>query len=291
MFVEKKKEEVSLSGADMMELLQAVQKKGAAFRFKAAGSSMRPSICHNDMITVSPLKGILPFPGEVVAFRHPQTDRLILHRVVRKKQDTFFIKGDNLREIDSHIPKENILGVVTKVERKGRAIFWPDRFRHRFLAKLYFKGYLTRMNMRQGLMTFLRFIVTSLQQIPFYSWAARGLFHLKSFKIDYYLDSDSHSIIHPGTAFGKGLDESELENVCLPLQEESLTQWSITLRVDNRPAATLNIFRPPGDFSTGSWRLEKPQVRIRYRGLGFEEILVKQVKRILKHKNSKNNGN
>ncbi len=160
MFVEKKKEEVSLSGQDMMELLHAVQKKGAAFRFKATGSSMSPSICNDDMITVSPLKGILPFSGEVVAFRHPQTDRLILHRVVLKRQNAFLIKGDNLREIDSHIPIENVLGVVTKVERKGRAIFWPDRFRHRFLAKLYFKGYITYLNIRRRLKTIFRFTLT-----------------------------------------------------------------------------------------------------------------------------------
>jgi hypothetical protein len=160
MLVDKKKEEVFLSGPDIMELLRAVQKKGAAFRFKATGSSMRPCICNNDMITVSPLKGIPPFPGEVVAFRHPQTDRLILHRVVRKREHSFFIKGDNIQVIESLIPEENILGVVTKVERQGKAIFWPDRFHYRFLAKCYFKGYMTYINIRRGLKTILRFILT-----------------------------------------------------------------------------------------------------------------------------------
>ena len=120
---------------------------------------MRPCILNNDMVTVSPLKGILPFVGEVVAFRHPHTNRLILHRVVRKRENSFFIKGDNLRVIDSHIPEENILGVVTKVERKSRAIFWPDRFRHRILAKRYFKGYISYLNIRRGLKTILRIIL------------------------------------------------------------------------------------------------------------------------------------
>jgi hypothetical protein len=281
MFVEKKKEKVSLSGSDMTELVRAVHEKGAVFRFKPTGSSMKPSICNNDMITVSPLKGIPPCPGEVVAFRHPQADRLILHRVIRKSQNSFFIKGDNLREIDSHIPMKNVLGVVTKVERKGRAIFWPDRFRHRFLTRLYFRGYLTRMNIRQGLRIFLRCVVTSLQQIPFYSRTARRLLYLKPFKIDYYLESDSHSIASSNKVFGNGLDESELENFRLPVKEKSLMRWSISLRINNRPAATLNIFRTPGDLSTGNWRFEKPQARIRYGGLGFEEILVQQAERIL----------
>jgi len=155
---EKKKEEVSLSGPDMIELVRTVHERGAAFRFKATGSSMRPCICNNDMVTVSPLKGILPSSGEVVAFRHPQRDRLILHRVIRKRENSFFIRGDNLRGIDSHIPLKNVLGVVTKVERKGRTIFWPDRFRHRFLTKFYFKGYITYINIRYGLKTLRRAI-------------------------------------------------------------------------------------------------------------------------------------
>jgi hypothetical protein len=156
----KEREEVSISGPDMMELLRTVHEKGAAFRFKATGSSMRPCIRNNDMVTVSPLKGIPPFVGEVVAFRHPHTNRLILHRVVRKREHSFFIKGDNLRVIDSHIPGENILGVVTTVERKGKAILWPDRFRHRFLAKRYFKGYIFYLNIRRGLKAILRFILS-----------------------------------------------------------------------------------------------------------------------------------
>jgi signal peptidase I len=160
-----KKEEVSLSGSDMMELLRTVHEKGAAFRFKAAGSSMRPSIRNNDMVTVSPLKGIPPFVGEVVAFQHPHTNRLILHRVVRKGENSFFIKGDNLRVIDSHVPGENILGVVTRVERKDKAIFWPDRFRHRFLARCYFKGYITYLHIRHRVKIILRFILTKINSM------------------------------------------------------------------------------------------------------------------------------
>jgi hypothetical protein len=157
-FAENKKEELSIIGTAVMELLRAVHEKGAAFRFKAAGVSMTPSICNNDVITISPLEEIPPFVGEVVAFRHPRTGRLLIHRVVRKKQGTFFIRGDSLRYTDSHIPRENILGVVTAVERQGRVLFWPDRFQHPFWARLYFRGYLAFMEMRFRLKAILRFI-------------------------------------------------------------------------------------------------------------------------------------
>jgi len=158
-FAENKKEELSITGTAAMELLRAVHEKGASFRFKAAGLSMTPSICNHDVITVSPLEKIPPFVGEVVAFRHPRTDRLLIHRVVRKKQGAFFIRGDSLRYTDSHIPRENILGVVTAVERRGRRLFWPDRFHHPFWAKLYFRGYLAYREIRFRLKSALRFIL------------------------------------------------------------------------------------------------------------------------------------
>ena len=161
---ENKKEELSLPGSAVMELLHAVHEKGAAFRFKAAGLSMTPAICNNDVITISPLEEIPPFVGEVVAFRHPRTDRLLIHRVVRKKQGTFFIRGDRLRQTDSYIPRENILGVVTAVERQGRVLFWPNRFRHPFWARLYFRGCLVYIIMRFHLKAALRFILKCLQK-------------------------------------------------------------------------------------------------------------------------------
>jgi hypothetical protein len=147
-----------------MELLGAVHEKGAAFRFKAAGLSMTPSICNHDVITISPLEGIPPFVGEVVAFRHPRTGRLLIHRVVRKKQGTFFIRGDSLRYTDSHIPRENILGVVTAVERQGRVLFWPNRLQHPFRARLYFRGYLAYREIRFRLKAALRFIFKRLRK-------------------------------------------------------------------------------------------------------------------------------
>lgn len=155
-FIKKSQDEVYICGADMAELISAVQKKGASFRFKATGSSMRPSIRSNDILTISPLQGIPPFTGEVTAFRHPRSNRLILHRIVKKKGISYSIRGDNQRLTDAHIPQENILGIVTRVERKGRARFWPDRFDRPILARLYFRGYLVYLHLRRILKFLLR---------------------------------------------------------------------------------------------------------------------------------------
>ena len=47
--------ELSLSGANLLKLMKDVHMKGGSLRFTAKGYSMKPSIRHNDIITVSPV--------------------------------------------------------------------------------------------------------------------------------------------------------------------------------------------------------------------------------------------
>ena len=120
-------EGISLSAPVIMELIEAVHEKGASFRFQAKGYSMTPSIRNGDVITVSPLRNIVPRRGDVVAFRHPERPQMLVHRVLHTQIKKYFIKGDNCPEADGWIVAENILGVITKVERQGKARFWPNR--------------------------------------------------------------------------------------------------------------------------------------------------------------------
>jgi len=118
---------ISLSAPVIMELIEAVHEKGASFRFQAKGYSMTPAIRDGDVITVSPLKDIMPCRGDVLAFRHPERPQMLVHRVLHTMARKYFIKGDNCPEADGWIPAENILGLISKVERQGRARFWPNR--------------------------------------------------------------------------------------------------------------------------------------------------------------------
>ncbi|HNS82318.1 MAG TPA: S26 family signal peptidase [Methanolinea sp.] len=134
-------DEIALSSAALLELLMAVHEKGADFRFRATGTSMYPTIRDGDIITVSPLGGIKPGVYEVVAFRHPGNGKLVVHRVLALSPDSFVAGGDNSQS-DGTIPCSHLLGVVTKVERNGSPLFWPDKRRYPFLAKVYFQtGY------------------------------------------------------------------------------------------------------------------------------------------------------
>ncbi|MEI6102810.1 MAG: GNAT family N-acetyltransferase [Methanothrix sp.] len=114
--------EDNLSMKALVELLSAVTEKGKSFRFRAAGISMIPFIKNMDVITVSPMPSGRPVVGDVVAFLLPETEKLAVHRIIDKRNDSYIIKGDNVPEPDGLIPSQNVIGLVTKVERNGHRV-------------------------------------------------------------------------------------------------------------------------------------------------------------------------
>ena len=115
--------EFSLTAAVLMELIQAAVGRGARLRFKACGFSMCPFIRNEDVLTVAPLNGASPGLGDVVAFRRPDTGKLVIHRIVGKKGSSYLIKGDNALEADGLVTSAEIAARVVKVERGSRRVF------------------------------------------------------------------------------------------------------------------------------------------------------------------------
>jgi hypothetical protein len=125
----------------LVELVKEVLGKGVECRLQVKGYSMSPFIKDNDVVTISPISDVLPGFGDVTAFIHPKTERLLIHRVVWKSGDAYLLKGESALEPDGLIKKENILGLVTKVERKGKRIFLglgPERFLIALLTRTNF---------------------------------------------------------------------------------------------------------------------------------------------------------
>lgn len=146
----KKGNELSLSEPALRGLLQDVLAKGVPFRFKAKGFSMRPFIEDGDVITVVPFSPPEAHSGDVVAFIDPRVDRLAVHRIVAKSDEGILMRGDNLPEEDGIVPMDNLLGLVTKVERQGQEVslgLGPER---RLVAFLSRKGYLLRLRALLG---------------------------------------------------------------------------------------------------------------------------------------------
>ena len=120
-----------LSGAALGELSRAVLERGVSFRFRAMGGSMYPLIENGDVLTVVPLGRRALSPGDVVEFVHPGHGGLRVHRVVGRRNGACLVQGDGVSEPDGWIPRENILGRVTEISRRGRRIRFglgPERF-------------------------------------------------------------------------------------------------------------------------------------------------------------------
>jgi signal peptidase I len=139
--LEYRDEGISLSAPVVMDLIEAVHEKGASFRFQARGFSMTPAIRDGDIITVSPLKNLLPRRGDVLTFRHPDRPQMLVHRVLRKKGNDFLIKGDNCSAADGWIPADHILGLITRVERHSKSRFWPNRSEPSFWTNYFLLFY------------------------------------------------------------------------------------------------------------------------------------------------------
>jgi hypothetical protein len=105
-----------LSGRDVANLLKSTCAKGIPFKFTAPGLSMAPFICNGDSLTIDPiLNGKTITEGDIVAFITPDEGRLIVHRMIKKKQGQYLIKGDNVYLTDGLYKQEHIYGSVTKI--------------------------------------------------------------------------------------------------------------------------------------------------------------------------------
>ncbi len=138
-------EGLALSGAALLELLQAVLAKGAPFRFRATGPSMFPFIRDGDVVTVASLQGTRPQCGEVVACIRPRQDRLVVHRVIGRRGNSYLVRGDAASGVDGLVQELDILGRVMRIERRGAQVrigLGPERY---VIAILVRSGLLARV--------------------------------------------------------------------------------------------------------------------------------------------------
>ncbi len=119
-------------------LVKDILSRGAECRFQAKGHSMSPFIKDGDIVTISPLTHSSPGLGDVVAFNPPGNEMLMIHRVVEKRNNDYYVRGDNLLEMDGLVQAKDILGYVNKVERDGKNVrvgLGPERFLIAFLNR------------------------------------------------------------------------------------------------------------------------------------------------------------
>lgn len=127
---------LEISGEQLQELLGAVLSRGRPLRFRARGFSMCPLVQDQDVVTISPLAGQAPCIGDIVACRHPQSRRPIVHRVRAVRADGLLVQGDSAPLSDGLIPPDDVLGLLTLAERDGVVIYQARNDRSTAIRRL-----------------------------------------------------------------------------------------------------------------------------------------------------------
>ena len=121
---------LEISREQLQELLDAVLSRGRPLRFRARGFSMGPLVRDRDAITISPLAGRAPCTGDIIACRHPQGRRVVVHRVRAVRAGGLLVQGDSASLPDGLIPLDDVLGLLTLAERDGVVVYRARNDRH-----------------------------------------------------------------------------------------------------------------------------------------------------------------
>lgn len=105
---------------DLMPVVRAALARGQHVRMTVYGRSMFPFVRHGDVVEIAPMPDA-PVLGTVLLVRL-KDERYRMHRVVAQHGARWLLRGDNHDRPDDFVTRENLLGVVTRVERNGRTV-------------------------------------------------------------------------------------------------------------------------------------------------------------------------
>lgn len=110
-----------------MERILAVMETGAAAPLVISGNSMSPFLVHGrDTVFLTPPPESLK-TGDMIFYRR-DSGAYVLHRICAVEADAYCLIGDAQREKEHGIRRDQILGLVTAVRRKGKLLkkgsFW-----------------------------------------------------------------------------------------------------------------------------------------------------------------------
>ena len=119
--IEKANSEHNVRLNDMFPIIEEKLKSGGDVIFKPRGVSMLPLIRQGlDSVRVSPVKAE-PQVGDVIFYRRPD-GRFVLHRIIGRDSLGYILCGDNQWIKEHGVKLQWIIGVMSAVERDGKAV-------------------------------------------------------------------------------------------------------------------------------------------------------------------------
>jgi len=141
--------EVGLASPNILELARLELTKKRPFRLQVSGSSMSPSICDGDYVTVEPTVSQKIRLGDIILLASISNTALV-HRVTKIEErngvSVLITRGDAANGQDVPIPISHVLGRVTLIERKDKLVNLNNPF-NRLLSRFY--NFINRFRRRQ----------------------------------------------------------------------------------------------------------------------------------------------
>jgi hypothetical protein len=245
--------------------------------FRAQGTCMYPTVRPGDVLRIQSRPAANVEVGDIAVCRAP--DYLFGHRVIAKgEQDgrAYIVTRPDRARAGSDAPTfdGNLLGVVIRIERNAKRVpLQPTGYP--WLARWYFAVRLPLTQLQPRVLDGLMTPLARIQDSALYRRMARGWL----------------ALVHPRVAYIVQLPfNSKLDGVYRPLapdefdvrmewQGRAVERWTLALRLSDarEPAACATFARDADD----AWRVEESRVRLRYRGAGLNNALMRQAKAIL----------
>jgi len=110
--------DVYLAVAEGDGIIEAELDKHGYYASVTRGPSMQPLFrTHRDMVIIK--RPSAPLKKYDVVLYTGGGNRYTMHRIIGVKDDEYVIRGDNTFKKE-HVPKQNVIGVLTEFNRKGK---------------------------------------------------------------------------------------------------------------------------------------------------------------------------
>lgn len=117
--------------------IEKLLREGNTIQIKPQGYSMYPVLVPGrDEAIIEPVQNKVLKRGDVVLYRRdPEVTGgiLVLHRIWKRKDDGFYLVGDNQKEIEGPLRADQIKGVMVELVRNGKCIS-VNNLLYRFLT-------------------------------------------------------------------------------------------------------------------------------------------------------------
>lgn len=112
---------------------------------------MFPAIRNKDIITIAPLNDYEPETGDIVVCIDKSNQNVVIHRIIKKFENTVKTKGDFCFLSDGIYPLESVTGYILKIENDLKFSYFSINIRYK---KLF--AFLSRVNVLTFAVRFLK---------------------------------------------------------------------------------------------------------------------------------------